>query len=272
MNRRHFIKRSGLYVTGAIAFPNIIRAGSVPVARQSEFFNPPSPAAAAGGGCDSVNDASLQSWWRLEEASGPRSDTKGSNNLTDSGSTGNGTGKIGSAASFSGSTSLKHVSNASLATGNVSFSFGCWFKTTTLSSYQGIITKGGEYIAGINGDTGALFFETHNGSGAGGNMIANATLSTGTWFHVVMIYDATDLGGGFVTKNIYVNGALDKTAIADQNVAGTDAFEIGALDAGSDVWLMNGLIDEAFFTKKALTLLDVVNLYNSGSACRPSGV
>jgi len=50
MNRRQFIKRGALFVTGAVAFPNIVRANSLPATRLQPFFRKKRKKAGGGGG------------------------------------------------------------------------------------------------------------------------------------------------------------------------------------------------------------------------------
>jgi hypothetical protein len=80
----------------------------------------------------------LQAHWRLEEASGPRVDAQGANNLTPAfGTPGNGSGKIGNALVTDGTQGLSKVHTGALGWGGGPFTITGWYFWTGLVSASG---------------------------------------------------------------------------------------------------------------------------------------
>lgn len=209
----------------------------------------------------------LVSYWKLDEASGTRVDSHGSNDLTDNNTVGSTTGKIGNAASFVAANAeyLSHTNNTDFTTGDVSFFFAGWFNATTLTNFPVIIR---------NGNTGtrdfALFYNTLGLVNAlewqvikpDGTQIFTraALLSTGTDYFFVVYHDATNdeiglslNGGAFATASI--SGGL-ATAVGE--------FQVGGSSDQSIWW--NGWIDEVGYWKGRIPAAgEVARLYNSGN-------
>jgi hypothetical protein len=102
------------------------------------------PRVAAAGGCDTVNDGSLVAYWRLDEASGNATDTKGSSTLTDNNTVTSAAGKISTSRQFTAANSefLSIADNAALSTGNIDFWIGGWIYNDSLSGQRMIASKG----------------------------------------------------------------------------------------------------------------------------------
>src|SRR5262245_62023817 len=73
----------------------------------------------------------IVAYWTLDEASGTRNDSVGSNHLTDVNSTPSGTGKINNGADFNGSN--QHLDGANPCASRGAFSVSAWLKNDTLS-------------------------------------------------------------------------------------------------------------------------------------------
>jgi hypothetical protein len=229
---------------------------------------PPKIVVSGGGPADTVNDSFLQAYWRLDEASGTRADTKGSNNLTDSGATGNTSGVISNAANFAGSTALYCLDNASLSIGSTDWSFSVWFKLTNISGVNGIAGKGQglEWALWVNGTT--LNYTHANGGGANGNIAWGTAVAANTLYHVIIDYDNTNL-----IKTMTVNGGTPVTGVFNiQASDSTSAFVIGSGTSTASSWNVIGFIDEVLFTKRLLTSTEKSALYNSGAGARPAGL
>jgi len=271
VNRRNFIKRGSLFVP-AIFLPRILRAQSVLTADGLAAFGKTAAAGGGGGGgCDSVNDSSLGGYWRLDESSGSRADTKNSHNLTDSGSTGSAAAIVGNGASFSAATGLTVADTAdlSLGTSGTAFSVAFWTKASSLSTTQVMVSKSGEYAIYFTNTT--LNYVTAGGSGTNGSMTSPITFATGTWYFIV-VTGTTPAGDGSFTKAIIVNNGTPQTAACSvKPVHTTDAFCVGCYQSSIN-FKYSGLLDEVLFTKRVLTSGEITALYNSGAGCRPSGV
>lgn len=207
----------------------------------------------------------LVSYWDLEEASGTRYDLVGSNHLTDNNTVLNTTGKIGNGADFEASNSeyLSHSDNAELSiTGDWSASF--WFKPETATSgcifskwhdtgpNRGILVllaATGDIRIYVSPDPGTTFPST----------LFNTNLSAGTWYHLVICFDASAS-----SVSVYKDGTL----VATQSGYGTNVydntadFKLGAYNASSAP--VDGVLDEFGIWSKVLTTDEVSDLYNSG--------
>lgn len=221
-------------------------------------------------GADEINSTqptttNLISWWALEETSGTRVDSHGSNDLTDVNTVGSAAGKVSTAASLTRANQerLTHADNSDLSVGSVDFTLGAWVNATSFSgsSFSAIVTKWPssytEYALYVNTSSVIVF---RPGS-LGVSDLTGDTLSTSTWYFVVAWYD-TSAELAYLQVN---NGVPVSASTTSKNpVDSTGVFAIGAFDASpNDAW--NGLIDEAFFFKRVLTADERTWLYNSGA-------
>lgn len=223
---------------------------------------------------DSNLSTNLVSVWELEEASGTRVDSHGSNDLSDNNTVGQGTGIQGNCADFEVTNGeyldIAHASQTGLQPSG-SFSFAAWiqFESTNLTEYH-IFSKfkGGAaadraYRFLYQPSNNRWFFQVHQtGSNSQRNLMyfTDASISTGTWYHIGVVFDSSTPQG-----IVYKNGSQLSTASAVYSSihASTQPFEIGAHAGGASPH--DGLIDQACFwdtNKNATTFSD---LYNSGS-------
>lgn len=202
----------------------------------------------------------LVSYWKLDEASGNRADSHGSNTLTENNTVGSAAGKIGNAADFEDATSgyLSHTDNTDLSCGDVDYTFSFWLNAETLNGSFGfpvVFSKGG------TGDRDyALYFNVGKPSfeSAGQLIEWGSALSTGTWYHIICWHDATANEIG-----ISVNDGTPATRGDGTAVDSTGDFQLGASVSQGLYW--DGLIDEFGFWKRVLTSGERTQLYNSGS-------
>lgn len=224
--------------------------------------------------CDSVNDASLMAYWRLDEASGTRLDTKGVNHLFDSNTVASATGKIGDAGDFESSASeyLQCLDNAALSTGpGVSFTVGGWFRLESTNASLVVLSKdlqtsgtrefqlyydaAGRRFSFAVGRTGSSTLDTAS---------SNVGFQTNTWYHIVCYYDTAADVVGIATDG----GTANTTAKTIDPPDSTVAFQLGR--SVGTYW--DGLADEVFFTKRVLTAGERTALYAAGVGCRPTGL
>jgi hypothetical protein len=230
--------------------------------------------AAGGGGwntdCASIDDASLQAYWRLDEASGTRSDTKGSNHLTDNNTVTAAAGIIGNCAEFTkaNNESLTVADSAAVSGGDFDWSMSVWIKLKSKSTSMGIVSKwnsgGNEWILFYDPGSDRFRFIW------GGTLVANAlgAPALDTWYHVVITHNtATDI------LKIRVN---DNNALEDVQGSGgafpadgTSPLEIGSYSSAN---FFDGFVDELLITKKVLSATEITKLYFAGAGCRPSGL
>ena len=211
---------------------------------------------------DLIGDADLVSYYRFENS---LNDEKGTNNLTDNGSTNTASGKFGQARNFEAdSTQYAKKTTATHPTGNSAFSISLWVNLESTGVDRvffaigvdgGSPTAAGVYLEGSSGKF-AFSFASSNGK-----VLSSTIPSTGTWYYVVGVYDTS-------STKIYVNGVLENTTTYSSG-----NLSAGDLNVGS--WVNNagvhdGDIDDAAIFSKALTAEDINYLY-SGSRQGGSG-
>lgn len=201
----------------------------------------------------------LISCWTLDEASGNRADSFGSNTLTDTNAVGSATGKISNAAGGFSVTKALDGGNILPASGN-NLTFQFWVKiNSTLSSDKFVISKG---VLSSNYDF-ALYLRNTGLYTMFGNANTLADFASTSWnvdtnwHHIILTYN----GSG--TWTIYQdNGTADTVSITAGNTA--VSFDIGNLQT-SLAFGYDGLIDEFAVWSRVISSGERTQLYNSGS-------
>lgn len=221
----------------------------------------------------------LIAYWKLDEASGNALDSVGSNDLTDNGSCGSATGLISNARTFDASKTqyFTHADNSDLSTGDIDWTFACWINAASFadtSGYHAIAAKGpwnspgtdSEWIIYRDGFSSGLTFQVCSGTTQSVVGATNfGTLSTSTWYHVVVWHDSVNNEIGIAINAGTPNTLAHSTGVND----GTTGFEIASSVSAGLYW--NGTIDEAGFWKRVLTSTERSDLYNGGAGLAYSG-
>jgi Concanavalin A-like lectin/glucanases superfamily len=192
-------------------------------------------------------DTGLVSFWKLNEASGDAVDSKGANNLTDTGSCPSVAGKIATARGFNGTTQyFLSSSSAGLSPANTDFTISCWVYLTDISVNSYIISKTGgadEYIIQFD-PSGVFQFTVYSGSYATVSSDAIG-IAVNTWYFLVAWRDAT-------AAKIYIqlnNGTI--ASLSCPAPAATAApFLIGSY---TQTLFMKGRIDAVGYWNRLLT-------------------
>ncbi len=205
----------------------------------------------------------IQGKWKL--ASTTWTDDSGNGNtLTASGSAPTAVaGHAGGAnlgTNFSGSTQYLYITDAAQVgldiTGAITIS--CWVKPANTSATKNYVAKhaaSGNYGYTVYQNTSNKFGFLLSSDGTSySSVISNTTLSTGTWYHIAVVYDGTDL-------RIYVNGLLDCTPVSYtlgiyNNTAG---FYIGANSIPNAY--TNAVIDDVAIWSRALSDSEVYDVF-----------
>ncbi len=218
-------------------------------------------------GLNSLN-TSLIAYWKLNEASGTRFDSVGSNDLADRNTVTSAAGKVGNAAEFVAANveDLNIADNADLSMGdNVSYTIAGWFRITSTAVTQQIITKrtGGndgtlkEYMLRLDNGDPTLYW-ANSVDTSFDKLSWGVTLSTATWYFFVFGYDAT-------ADQFFVN-INNATAVTKADSIGSwnqlNPFQIGGANDDAN---FDGLIDEVGVWKRVLTSGEQTELYNSGN-------
>jgi hypothetical protein len=212
---------------------------------------------------------SLISHWKLDEASGTRSDSHSSNDLTDNNTVTQAVGKISNAGQFTKANSefLNITDNASLSVGDIDFTIAAWVyadSVPTGSNTHAIVAKDASGVRGyaltVFDSSGAKFaFQVGSDASTFTNHIDSTfgNVPTGEWIYVIAWHDATAN-----TLNIQVNnGTVDSVSYSSGGYDEAQDFRIGQHFGGNN-W--DGRIDEVSFWKKVLTSQERTDLYNSG--------
>jgi hypothetical protein len=168
-------------------------------------------------------------------------------------------GALGNAFSFAGAQSLS-ASDAGLPAGTASRSYGCWFKTTTVTGSPHVVCWG--TTIGVNDCRLALVSGgLYCGSGADG--LSGPFAADGQWHSVVVVEDNAAVDG--VRRKLYLDGRLvgGSTVLNAVTLGGANKFRTGAAVDGTSFF--TGQIDGVFVTGYALTFEQVAALYAKGS-------
>lgn len=163
-------------------------------------------------------------------------------------------------ATFDGSTGYLEAANtASLQrTGDLTIEF--WLKVSSLAAAQVIVSKGttGEYhvLLNTNGSISLLMGPAYNTV-----VIPAASITTGTWFHVVIV--RTLVGK---TVNAYLNGVSKFSGTYTTSPSTTtNVLRIGTTSPSTGSFY-NGVLDEVALYARALSATQVANHHTWGVA------
>lgn len=220
----------------------------------------------------SLGDASLVSYWELEEGSGTRVDSHGTNDLTDNNTVLSAAAIQGDGADFELSNSeYLSITDASQIgldiTGDMSVAQFIKFEST---GGQQILT--GKWSGYLNNRSILFYFEANTLRLLVSNNGSTATLKTvawtptvGTFYQVGFSYDASAGSVAF-----YVNGAQQGTTQTGLPTAiynSSAQFTIGTIRDATDTptSFLDGVVDETGVWTKPLTTTDFSNHYNAGA-------
>lgn len=202
---------------------------------------------------------SLISYYKLDD----ETDFYGSNNLTNVGSAMFVAGKVGNCVNLDGSTQyLKNATNYGIDGGSISIA--AWVYLAANSSDYQAFTHASNNTSDIDewflyrGATTQLEYERLKGGISDDRFNATVTLSTSTWYHIVLTYNGTTLEG-------WKNGASQGTVASSGNGSADRGIGlwIGADRANATLW--NGRIDELGIWSKKLSNTEIADLYNAGN-------
>lgn len=213
----------------------------------------------------------LTSWWEMTEASGTRSDSKGTNHLTTSGTVSTGTGlRAGQlAASFSASGDLRRAHNSTLIpdTNGYGCIFG-WVRPTSVSGSQVMVCKGPSvlantqaYAATIESSIGYCYWDNGPSEGFYYQTLGDSVMTANQWqFVVAMVTDEEAERRLLGSRNTYNS---DGSAYYESPNSVTGNLQFGRDAAGN--WPFSGRLQRWGWIKgSALTPEEFVYLYNAG--------
>jgi len=207
---------------------------------------------------------SLEAFWKLDETSGTRSDSEGSNDLTDNNTVLSRTGIISNAGDFVSANSeyLSIADNASLSMGDIDFTLACWAYLDDKSATHIFFGKRApapdrEYALHYNSGLDVMRFLVSNDGTAQTILQADnfGSPAINTWMFIVAWHDASAN-----TLNIQVNdGTADSVSYSTGVHDATAEFRLGRQDSGQN---HDGGLDMAAVWKKVLTSQEKTDLFN----------
>lgn len=203
---------------------------------------------------------SLNAYWKLDESSGDAIDVHDVYDLTDTNTVGSAAGIIGNARDFeaTNSESFSHSDTAALRfSESTDWAVSFWIKPESLATYRCVFGKwsGASRSAACVLDSAGHLIVFLGLSGS--YTFSGTTLSAGTWYHVVLNFDASAN-----ELLIAVNGSEETKSATVSWSTNTAALRIGRLDAANS---FDGLIDEFGKWDRLLTADERSDLYNSGA-------
>ena len=203
--------------------------------------------------------------WEMDDASGNATDSYASNHLSEAGtgSISSTTGKISNARTLVRSSQQRFAISSGLVT-SLPMSLSMWFKLNSTGLNQNLFASGinlseanawGMYVSPGN----KLGWFAANGGGSFIAPVGTTTLSSGTWYHLVLVWtNSTD------TK-VYLDNSLEITDTTGRSPSGSaDRVQVGAYHyGGTDT--ADAAIDQTALWSQALSTGDISTLNNSGS-------
>ncbi|UCD20935.1 MAG: hypothetical protein JSW08_00085 [archaeon] len=208
--------------------------------------------------------------YRLEGTSGVVVDNIGYSNLTNSGATRGTSGIIGNSFNFSTGDDLSYNQTAfnysDISTQPVTLIV--WFNPSSLSGEKVLAWKGktnGQAIFELMQKDDKLRARSNRNSGTT-EVLCTTTISTGSWYMGIIISNSTGIYCG--TNGVIENSTTNSNPI-DPYVEAN--FSIGAGSYGATTWgNFTGALDEISVFNVSLNSSQLLELYNSGNAARPT--
>jgi hypothetical protein len=210
---------------------------------------------------------SLVSYWTLNESSGTRLDSVGSNHLTDNNTVTAAVGIVGNAGQFTAANteSLSIADNALLSGGDTDFTVSAWFYVDSLAANRTVVSKYNttgnqrEYLLRVLTTGSVNLFLSGDGSASTSIATATGAVVTGQWYFCVFWHDSVANTGNVQLNNGTVVSVAHTTGVFD----GTADFRIGVFGTTGEPF--DGRIDEVGFWRRVLTAAERGALFNSGA-------
>lgn len=206
----------------------------------------------------------LVAYWTLDEASGNAVDEVSGHTLTNVGTMTYVPGKLNNGATPDGGAKyLSMTTPSQLKTLGNGFSISMWVKPASITGSQ-------RFVSNINGMSNAYCQMSSNGvwfvvAGTSvGFIAAGAFFTIGTWYHLVFVYDPSQIGVAML--RVYVNTVIDFQTNSGQPVpqsisSGSSDLNLCSVGGSSN---MNGVLDEVGIWSRPLTPQEIWVLYGEG--------
>lgn len=225
----------------------------------------------------SVPTNGLISFWKLDETSGTRVDSHGSNDLTDNNTVGSAAGIINNGADFELSNS-EYLNIADAAQGGLDltgdFSVSGWIKIESDSeNYRFIVSKTDfgvspqklSYTVSISDTNKLRLSNSSSGTSEISKQTTTSFLASEGFMHFVVTFDSSAGVAKFYKNGTYLTGE-DGTGFSTGGVNNDVDFLMGSiLNNGIPELFFDGIMDEVGVWNRVLTADEIVSLYNGGS-------
>lgn len=207
-------------------------------------------------------DTSIVSRWKLDEGSGSRSDSVGSNDLTDNNTVTSGTGPFGDTCADFEQANSEYLSITDASQSGLenlsAFSCGMWIYFESSTNVIAPFSKGNfgagsvDYMLSIHTNGNVYFYIA-----SGAQRSWSWSPADATWYHITATYNAGSVA-------FYIDGAQygsTQSGLASSTGGSTADFMLGRRHDSAD--LHDGLMQDAIFWDVALSGAEVTDLYNS---------
>lgn len=215
----------------------------------------------------------LESYWKLDEASGTIADSHGANDGTLTGATYGATGVINNAIDFDGTGDYITIGDVLDFDYNEPFSIQAWYKPNSAGADNHFIVskqedsgnfRGYSLWRGGSGQSHRVLWELVS---TGSNLLSfrgtTQLTNTSKWYHIVATYDGSDDVSGMT---VYIDAVSESSTGTTNSLSTTTVNAIDlVIGARRTAQETDGLIDEVGIWSRELTSSDVTALYNSGS-------
>lgn len=214
----------------------------------------------------------LESYWKMDDASGDLIDAHSTYNLTYNGALYGQTGVINDAIGFDGTNDWATVGHTTDLTFNRadSWSISLWINTSNTAQVFPILSKQ-ESSTGYNGyifhqQTSTFAFNiADSGSRNIYLTLPEASVADGNWHHIVFTYNGSST---VESLTLYLDNSDSGTPLGTTlltTTAATASFDLAYRSTAAGWGYWEGDIDEIGVWRRELTSGEVSELYNSGS-------
>lgn len=251
-------------ITRPISILFILFSLSIQALAQPGLRSPFYSAALKGPAASAFDQTSLSSWWQLNETSGTRSDSKGTNVLAVTGYVTNIAGVVGNAAGYDKTKTTSALDTTGGPTElnlTADWTLTCWFNVTNAAGspclYAHDGTGGNQMDVWID-NAANYYVKVAYWASTLTIWAASNTVSTNAWHFLCIWQDSSK----------YIQCSLDDGTIRSNNAVNylqtsTATTRLGNRKDGSQPFA--GHIDEFAIFKRALTAAERTYLYNAGS-------
>jgi hypothetical protein len=205
----------------------------------------------------------LESYWKLDEASGTIADSHGSNDGTNSGASYGATGIISDALDFERTDSDYVDCGQFSGLGDSDRTISVWVNIESLPSSTMRVLHLASSTTASGAPAGSLYINSSDQyeasvAGTGDGIVTGGSASTGSWVHLLVTITSGE------TIEFFVNGSSQGSTTASGTSPSNPYLYIGAYNPTIGQHF-DGLIDEVGIWSRKLSSADVTNLYNNGS-------